>query len=425
MNDPQKGASPLLPGAPSIELRHYLWLVGAGFFLLTLVNPKFGLGLLPLQFLLKDQLHLVPLEVASFFALAGLPWYLKPLAGMLSDLVPFGRSRRRAYLTGSALLLALAWLGLAVGPRAFNYLLGALLLLNAAFVIFQATLSATLVEGGQELAASGRLSSSRSTMEYVAVLCVGPASGWLAARSFGLTGSVCALLAFGLVLLGLALRERAPQAGITAKARTRESISNVFRSKSMWSATAFFALLSFSPGFQTPLFYYKTNTLTFSSGFLGNLMLIGAASGALGAMTYGLACRRFPLRLLLFAGVGLDALAESFYVFYESENSAIIIEAIGGVVRGFAWLPILDLLVRAIPRGSEGMGAALEFSAANVSLAASDLLGSYLYETLGFSFSNLVWLNVGTTLLILLCIPWLPAGIMGRREGASVIPDPL
>jgi hypothetical protein len=96
-----------------------------------------------------------------------------------------------------------------------------------------------------------------------------------------------------------------------------------------------------------------------------------------------------------------------------------------GLIRGFVWMPIIDILIRAVPRGHEAAGAALEWSPANFSVAFSDIVGSWLYQRFGMTFQSLAWLNGGSTMLILLLVPLLPESVMAIREGSSSLrPEP-
>src|SRR2546430_14113907 len=78
----------------------------------------------------------------------------------------------------------------------------------------------------------------------------------------------------------------------------------------------------------------------------------------------------------------------------------------------------MDLAARATPRGSEGLGFALMMSVRNAALAVSDIFGSWLIERHQVSFFSLVWLNAGTTALVLLAVPFLPRGVVCRGGGA-------
>ena len=57
-------------------------------------------------------------------------------------------------------------------------------------------------------------------------------------------------------------------------------------------------------------------------------------------------------------------------------------------------------------------------SVRNAALAVSDIFGSWLIERHQVSFFSLVWLNAGTTALVLLAVPFLPRGLIDRRDDA-------
>jgi hypothetical protein len=385
-----------------------------------LLRPEKGLALLPLQFLLKQQLQFTPLDMARFFTVAGIAWYLKPLVAMLSDYLPVFGSRRYSYMLGGAAGLALLWIVVGFGPHTPLLLVGTVCLLTTVLAICQSTISALVVEGGRMFAATGRLSTVRRVAEHVAGVVVGPAGGVLALYSFGYCGAVCAALALFLVYIVMrfpAAEDLAPQRKTWAE--LRQGLGVLLSCRPMWGATALFFLLSFSPGFQTPLFYYQTNTLGFSPGFIGSLTLVGAACSIVGAGAYAWLCRKAGLRVLITVSVVLDAIFHGMYAFYNSPASALVIGSAAGLMRGFVWMPVLDLLVRSVPKGHEAVGAALEWSPANVAVAMSDLTGSWLYQHVGLSFQSLAWLNGGSTLLILFIVPFLPESVMTMREGSS------
>jgi predicted MFS family arabinose efflux permease len=102
-----------------------------------------------------------------------------------------------------------------------------------------------------------------------------------------------------------------------------------------------------------------------------------------------------------------------------SHGTAIIIEGLGMLGFTLAQLPLYDLAARATPKGSEALGYAMMLAFWNLSLAASDILGSYLYDHFHLPFKNLVWINAGTSALVLLVIPLLPSYLMDKKEGES------
>ena len=356
--------------------------------------------------------------MARFFIIAGIAWYLKPLIGTLSDYFPIFGTRRYSYILGGSAALALLWTALGLGPRTPGLMLGATLLLTTVLAICHATVSALVVEGGRMFAATGRLSTVRRVAEHVAAVAAGPVGGLLAMYSFGVTGVACGALALCLVAVVM-LFPPAEDLEPPRKswAELRKGLGVLLAARPMWCSSTLFFLLSFSPGFQTPLFYYQTNMLGFSPRFIGTLTLLGSAMSIAGSVPYPWLSRRAGLRPLMIVSVVLDALIHAMYAFYESPATAVIISSVAGLIRGFVWMPILDLLARAVPRGHEAVGSALEWTPANVAVAISDLAGSWLYQSFGLSFRSLAWLNGGSTLLILLIMPLLPESLMAIREG--------
>jgi len=178
-------------------------------------------------------------------------------------------------------------------------------------------------------------------------------------------------------------------------------------------------LVYISPGFGTPLYYYQTDTLKFSQQFIGTLGFISGVLGLLGAVVYGVLCRRLSLRPLLAVGIVCSVISTLSYLFYRSTTAALFIEGGAGLFATLAEVPLMDLAARATPRGSESLGFAVMMSVRNGALALSDIVGSLLIDQYHVSFFRLVWLNAGTTAVVLLVIPFLPRMLMNQRDGEA------
>ena len=77
-----------------LTIRQYYIMVGLGAFVTTLAQPAV-IGRLPLQFLLKNELHFNAQTLAAFLLIVSFPWNVKPIAGILSDAFPLFGTRRR------------------------------------------------------------------------------------------------------------------------------------------------------------------------------------------------------------------------------------------------------------------------------------------------------------------------------------------
>uniref|UniRef100_A0A0G4FN09 Folate/biopterin transporter n=1 Tax=Chromera velia CCMP2878 TaxID=1169474 RepID=A0A0G4FN09_9ALVE len=78
------------------------------------VQGALGIARLATNFFLKDELHLSPAEVSALTGVFFLPWYIKPLYGLMSDALPIGGYRRRSYLFLAGAVGCAAWLALSL-----------------------------------------------------------------------------------------------------------------------------------------------------------------------------------------------------------------------------------------------------------------------------------------------------------------------
>ena len=397
------------------DLKRYAILIGVGWLGTGLATGTLDL---PLKFVLKDQLHIPQDGMAMFFAMANIPIYLKPPFGILTDTIPLFGTRRRHYLLWSLLLGGVFWLLFGIVPRTFGALLWTYVLLNLFLVLTSTVLGGLMVEVGKRHGATGRLSAQRVGITRSVGLVTGFLGGYLATREFSLTTSLSAFLHFALVPLFFFFLYEPP----TAQRNTQMlqevwgQCRTLMRSGTLWSAAGLVFLVVVSPGFGTPLFYQQTNVWHFSKPFLGSLTFIGALMGMAGAILYGLVCRRWNLRVLLAFSILIHTVGTLLYLGYHTETSALIITAISGITGTLTILPLYDLAARATPIGSEALGYSVMMSVWNFTAAFSDVTGSKLAAH-GWTFPHLVWLNAGTTIVVLLAVPLLPAALMRRREG--------
>ena len=426
----------------SMSLRRYAALVGWGLLVTTLgqIMGSGSIGYLPLRFLLKDQLHASPTDMAAFFFWAVLPWSFKPIAGLLTDGMPLLGTRRRYYLIiGSAMCSAL-WLMMNVIPATYRNLCLTAFVLNCVMVMASVVVGGLLVEGGQTHGATGRLSSLRLYIINGSTIIGGPLSGFLAAQWFGWTALSGAILFASLVPVTiLLLREpRIPgwrESGIHPLRNTWEQVRRIFKNKDIWICGGLLFLVQVSPGLGTPLLFFQTEKLGFGPEFIGMLAMIYGAIGLLGAFLYPFFCQRFRLRTLLALAILCTIVTNLAYLGYCSHTTAMIIEGAGGLGFTLAQLPLFDLAARGATRGSEALAYSLMIAMWNVGLAISDVIGSMLFE--GFrctvplvnltlqlpslTFKDLVWVNAGTTALVLLAIPFLPGRLVDRKEGEGAV----
>jgi predicted MFS family arabinose efflux permease len=403
-------------GTPAPGFQQMARLLAVGW---ALTNIAYAIYDLPLKFILKDELHLNAQRISAFFALGVFSNYVKPLAGILTDSVPLFGTRRRHYLLFSLFLCGTGWLVLGIVPRQYTVMLVTFAITYTMVMVISTTLGGVMVEAGQRFQAAGRLTAQRIAMFRVGSLAGGPLGGKLATYPLLLALGGSAALHF--LLIPIVYRYLREPGTATLKRHLWQEAGEQFRglvkSKVVLAAALMIFLIAASPGFGTPLFFYQTNTLHLSKQFLGNLGLVGAAFGLLGASFYHRACRRLSVRHLLVASVILHALGTLFYFSYQSSTAAIAITALEGVTGTLAILPVYDLAARGTPRGSEALGYSVMMSVWNLTNSLSDWVGSTLFTRCGLTFHHLVWLNAGTTALVLLAVPFLPQALLQRKDG--------
>ena len=410
-------AAPNLRIRPDRALTYAAIIIIAGVLATTLAQTQV-LARLPLQNLLKNELHADRTANAAFFFWAGLAWYLKPLAGILTDAFPLFGSRRKSYILLSSILAALSWLALIVTPHRYRDLLLVVIVINTFMVVTSTAVGGYMVETAQASSGSGRLTAIRQFIQQACFVINGPVAGYLASIAFGWTAAAC-----GGIMLMLApvtmLFLREPRQRVDSRevlANAKGQLVNIATARTMWAAAGLMALFYIAPGFATALFYKQQNDLHFTTQIQGFLQLISGVCGILAAIGYGFLCRRINLRTLLIGCMLIATAANLGYLFYSSLGHAQAIEGMNGFGYTLAELALMDLAVRSTPAGSEGLGFSIMVSVRNLALFGTDWFGSNLLDHYHLSFSSLVIANSATTLIAVPLVFLLPRLIVAHKD---------
>ena len=399
-------------------LIHAAIIIVAGVLATTLAQTQV-LARLPLQNLLKNELLLDRSANAAFFFWAGLAWYLKPFAGVVTDAFPLFGSRRKSYLLVGAIGAGLSWLALAVTPHAYQDLLLVAIVLNVFMVLTSTVVGGFMVETAQAVSGSGRLTAIRQLTQQACHIITGPIAGYLASIAFGWTAATCGGILFLLVPVTLVFlhEQRRPRDSVQLLRNAKAQLATIATARTMWCAAGLMALFYIAPGFATAVFYKQQNELHMDTQAQGFLQLIGGVFGVVAAIGYGLVCRRLNLRTLLVGCMIVGTLANLGYLGYSTVGRAQFIEGLNGFGYTLAELALMDLAVRATPAGSEGLGFSLMVSVRNLALFGTDWFGSRLLDQYHFSFDSLVIANALTTAVAVPLVFLLPLAIVVRRDG--------
>ena len=395
-------------------------LIVVGVLATTLAQPQV-MARLPISNLLKNELHLERSATAAFFFLSGLPWYFKPLAGVLTDAFPLFGSRRKSYLLICTMIAVAAWAALYFTPHIYGRLLWMCILINTFMVGASTVVGAYMVETAQASSGSGRLTSIRQFVQECCRIVNGPAAGFLGSIAFGWTAVACGSVLFLLVPATLMLlqeqRTHVDAGRLLANAGVQ--LGRIGAARTMWAAAGLTALFYIAPGLSTALFYRQQNDLHMTTQAQGTLALVAGIGGICAALLYSQACRRFRLRGLLTACLLAATVGHLMFLFYQTRTHALLIEAFNGFTFTLAELALMDLAIRATPAGSEGLGFSLMVSVRNFALFGTDWLGSTLLDRFHLPFSSLVLANAGTTLIAVPLVLILP-GVLVRSRDAEL-----
>jgi len=388
-------------------------------------EPKAGIAAQPIFFLLKDELRLGAAETATFLALVGIAWNVKPLYGLLSDLVPLAGYRRRSYLLATTAMAALGWLVLGLLPGYPYGLTLAILALTGLGLAFTDVLcDAVMVEEGKPRGLTGRFQSIQWGAIYTAAVIAGVGGGYLSAYvSYSRTFLLVALFpALSFAASAYAVREPRTRFDRATVTTTLGALRAGARSGPLGRAAAFIFLWNFSPSFGTPLEFYMVDVLGISKVQLGILATLGSGASVAGAFLFGRYLRGWPLRRLLNLAVAIGVAGTLAYYGLVGWWSAVGLAVTVSLATMVALLATLDLAARAVPTHAEGTFFAALMSVNNIATTGSVWLGGQLYDLVGLS--SLIAISATTTAACWLLVPWVhsaPSPPPEEREGVRAV----
>ena len=398
-------------------LLHAAIVVIVGVLATTLSQPQV-LGRIPIQNLLKNELHVDRATNAAFFFWIGLAWYFKPLAGIVTDAFPLFGSRRKTYMLASTVLAVVSWVGLYFTPHQYNKLLWVCIAIDVFMVVASTVVGAYMVEIAQAISGSGRLTAIRQFVQQSCYIIVGPTAGYLGSIAFGWTTAACGGVMFLLVPAAIFFlheqRKRVDSHELLDNAA--KQMVRIGTAATMWAAAGLMALFYIAPGLFTAVFYKQQNDLHLDTQGQGFLVFISGVCGVIAAVGYGFACRYLNLRKLLVGCLLFGTAANLAYLFYSSVGRARVIEGFNGFGYTLAELALMDLAVRATPAGSEGLGFSLMMSVRNLALFGTDWFGSMLLDRYHLSFNSLVLANGATTLITVPLVLLLPRLLVSKKD---------
>jgi MFS family permease len=403
------------------SMTHLLW-----FFALVYVAEGSG-GLIsqPLNYLLKQVNGWTPLQISAYVTILNLPWMIKPIYGLVSDLIPLFGYRRKSYLL-LASATAIAGFLLVTQLTVPDQLVFALLLTAFATAISSAVSGAVLVENGQRLHESGTFVNQQWLWYTLSAMTVAILGGQLVQR-FGPTNAlhgaaaICAcaplLVIFGTVFL---VSEKKAPMNIQGVKHTLEELSGAFRGRRLWIIAAFIFIYYFTPGLGTPLYFVMTDNLKFSQAYIGFLAVFAGCGWILGAWLYRPHFKTLTLKNMLNLSIAIGTASGLAFLFLWNEPAAAVISFCSGFAGMLTTIATLTLAADYSPQRAEGFTFAVLTSIINLATVFSNNLGSYLFTHVFHSkLAPLVVLSAGLTAFAFVLVPLLQLGDKRQGEPAA------
>jgi MFS family permease len=422
----------------------------------------------------KDTLRLTPSAAAGIAFWLGLPWSMKMVAGVASDVYPIAGSRRGAYLLLGALcsLAGYAWLAAAVQSKA-TYL-AASILVTVGLMVQDVVADALSVEVARTDEEMGQIQTLGRMATLAGGIGVGYVSGFLAGSIGPRATFACAMLLpavvaatvlfipretrarptrgdegpFGggkarLVLLvglgyaafGVALQlADVPYAEEIILVVSATLISYLLARMGINRSVAVAAVVIFlfraTPSVGQGYSYWAIDQLGFDERFLGVLAQVGSILSLAGLLVFRKTIVQRPVSFtLLWVMVAATVLyLPNIGLFYglhdwlgiSARTLAFIDTTISAPLAQLTMVPMLVLIAKTAPAGGEATMFAIMASLMNLALSASQLFTQYLNTA--FAVTQQDYSNLGRLMVVVGVIgllPLLALPLLWRHEQPS------
>ncbi|XP_022731052.1 probable folate-biopterin transporter 2 isoform X2 [Durio zibethinus] len=381
------------------------------------INQGFGgaLARIVTEYYMKDVQEVQPSEAQVYSGITSIPWIIKPIWGLLTDVLPIMGYRRRPYFILSGLLGIVSMLLISLNSKLhLVFALFALTAGNTAVAVADVTVDACVAQNSISHPSRAADMQSLCVLSYsIGGLLGFPISG-VFIHLIGPNG-VFGLLTFPAALLslvGILLSEpRVPNFAYTEKLLDAvKAMWTTSKCPDVWRPCLYMYLsLAISLNINEGLFYWYTDSKegpSFSQETVGYIFSMGAIGALLGAILYQNVLKHQHLRDMLFWTQLLFGLAGMLDLMLVQRMNlkfgipdylfVVIGEAVSQMISRLKWMPLLVLSSKLCPSGIEGTFFALLMSIDNIGGLSSSWGGGLLLHVLNVTrtkFDNL-WLAI-------------------------------
>lgn len=384
------------------------------------INQGFGgsLNRVGTEYYMKDVQKVQPSESQIYSGITSIPWMVKPLWGLLTDVVPILGYRRRPYFIISGLIgiCALLFLSIHKTLHIFFAVLS-LTISSAAVAITDVTVDACVAQNSNTHPSLASDMQTLCSMSSSIGSLVGFSLSGILVHHIGSMGvyGLLTIPAALVLLLGTILKEPKAQSlsydGVQKRfADASNTMWMTLKLPQVWRPCLYMYLsLALSLNITEGMFYWYTDSSggpKFSQEFVGAIFSIGSFGSLLAVFLYQYTLKDHQFRDLCFWAqllFGLSGMLDLLLVLrlnlklgISDHFFAVIDEGVYQMIGRLKWMPLLVLSAKICPPGIEGTFFALLMSIDNIGLSTSSWLGGTLLHVLSITrtkFHNL-WLGI-------------------------------
>ncbi|CAI9280691.1 unnamed protein product [Lactuca saligna] len=381
-------------------------------------GTSIGLYRVSVQYYMKDVQKLQPSEAQFYSGIIQIPWVIKPLWGLMTDIVPIFRLRRRPYFIFAGLIGSMAMLVPAFSTNlSLVWAILSFMTASAGVAIADVTIDACVTENSiSHPSLAGDMQSLCGISSSIGQL-VGFALSGVLVHMIGPKGvfGVLSIPAGLVMLVGFMLKE--PLVNSYSHKRVSQkffdaikTMVTALKSPDVWRPSLYMYLsLALGVSIHEGMFYWYTDAKagpSFSQEVIGSIFSVGAIGSLLGVLLYQNVFRNYPFRSVLFwtqllfgASSLLDlALVLRLNLKFGVPDYIFVVvdEAVSKMIARLKWMPLLVLSSKLCPSGIEGTFFALLMSIDHVGMMSSSWAGSILLHALNVTrieFDNL-WVAI-------------------------------
>ncbi|WOG83990.1 hypothetical protein DCAR_0103169 [Daucus carota subsp. sativus] len=370
------------------------------------------------EYYMKDVQKVQPSEAQVYSGITNIPWLVKPLWGLLTDVVPVFGYRRRPYFIFAGIFGLISMLFLSLHKSLhIAFALLSLLVGSTGVAIADVTIDACVAQkSGSHPSFAADMQSLCSLSTSIGAL-VGFSISGIFVHLIGPRGvyGLLTIPAGLLLVVGFVLKEPPIHNFAYGQVHVKfqdaaSSMWNTLKYPDVWRPCLYMYLsFALSLNIYEGMFYWYTDSKdgpTFSKEAIGYMLSIGSVGSLLGAFMYQYGLKDHPFRNILFWAqlvLGLSGMLDFVLVLRLNLKFgipdylfAVIDESIYRMTATLKWMPLLVLSSKLCPPGIEGTFFALLMSIDNAGLFSSTWGGGLLLHLMNVTrtrFDNL-WLAI-------------------------------